>query len=99
MVAIALLYATVFAGCTHVAGETQQNTVELVLPRASTIDEAVWLQIRTGGLPRGAGGVPSTQPRPAAPAYGCRKCTIVQPTVFQVSQKGSFVRRSIYSSL
>ena len=32
---------------------TPQDMVELTLPRAAAADEAVWLQVRAGALPRG----------------------------------------------
>jgi hypothetical protein len=39
------------SACAAIA--TPQGTVELTLPRAAAADEAVWLQVRAGALPRG----------------------------------------------
>lgn len=57
VVRIALVLALAGAPCAVAGGAfaaDQDMPVELVLPRPAAADEAVWLQVRAGALPRGA---------------------------------------------
>jgi hypothetical protein len=50
---IVLVFSAACASCTKAEGDHQQGIIELALIRPATPQEAVWVQIRAGTLPRG----------------------------------------------
>ena len=50
---VVLAFSAACVSCTKAEGDSQQGVIELALTRPATPQEAVWVQIRAGTLPRG----------------------------------------------
>ncbi|ARO88136.1 hypothetical protein EBAPG3_010315 [Nitrosospira lacus] len=48
-----LAFSAACVSCTKAEGDSQQGVIELAITRPATPQEAVWVQVRAGNLPRG----------------------------------------------